>query len=64
MFLWDENIEDYIMIMVFDAYVRSCPFMPVFCRMADPESKGKVENCVKNVTELLDGQDLQQSCDT
>lgn len=48
-FLWDENIGDYIMTQVFDAYVRSRPFRPVFCRPGDPESKGKVENCVKYV---------------
>ena len=48
-FLWDENIGDYIMTQVFDTYVRSRPFRPVFCRPADPESKGKVENCVKYV---------------
>jgi len=48
-FLWDENIGDYIMTQVFDAYVKSRPFRPVFCRPADPESKGKVENCVKYV---------------
>lgn len=48
-FLWDENLGDYIMTRVFDAYVRSRPFRPVFCRPADPESKGKVENCVKYV---------------
>lgn len=48
-FLWDENIGDYIMTKVFDAYVRSRPFKPVFCRPGDPESKGKVENCVKYV---------------
>ena len=47
--LWDENIGDYIMTQVFDAYVRSRPFRPVFCRPGDPESKGKVENCVKYV---------------
>lgn len=48
-FLWDENIGDYIMTRVFDAYVKSRPFKPVFCRPADPESKGKVENCIKYV---------------
>lgn len=48
-FLWDENIGDYIMTKVFDAYVKSRPFKPVFCRPGDPESKGKVENCVKYV---------------
>lgn len=48
-FLWDENLGDYVMTQAFDAYVRSRPFKPVFCRPGDPESKGKVENCVKYV---------------
>lgn len=37
------------MTTVFDSYVKSRPFTPIFCRPADPESKGKVENCVKYV---------------
>lgn len=48
-FLWDENAGDYRMTQVFDSYVKSRPFKAVFCRPADPESKGKVENCVKYV---------------
>lgn len=45
-FLWDENAGDYRMTQVFDSYVKSRPFKAIFCRPADPESKGKVENCV------------------
>lgn len=37
------------MTTVFESYVKSRPFKPVFCRPADPESKGKVENAVKYV---------------
>lgn len=48
-FLYDENIGDYVMTAVFGSYVKSRPFNAVFCRPADPESKGKVENCVKYV---------------
>lgn len=48
-FLWDENAGDYRMTQVFDSYVKSRPFKAIFCRPADPESKGKVENCVKYV---------------
>ena len=48
-FLYDENIGDYVMTTVFDSYVKSCVFKPVFCRPADPESKGKVENVIKYV---------------
>ena len=49
MFLWDGNLGDYVMTQAFDAYVRIRPFNPVFCRPGDPESKGKVENCVRYV---------------
>lgn len=48
-FLYDENIGDYKMTDLFSSYVKSRPFTAVFCRPADPESKGKVENCVKYV---------------
>jgi len=34
---------------VFQAFVQAMPFEPVFCRKADPQSKGKVENVVKYV---------------
>lgn len=48
-FLYDENIGDYRMTDVFDSYIKSRPFKPVFCRKADPESKGKIENVIKYV---------------
>ena len=48
-FLYDENLGDYKMTTVFESYVKSRPFTPIFWRPADPESKGKVENCVKYV---------------
>lgn len=48
-FLYDENIGDYKMAAVFESYVKSRPFTVIFCRPADPESKGKVENAVKYV---------------
>ncbi len=48
-FLYDENIGDYLMTEVFNSYVKSRPFKPIFCRKADPESKGKIENVVKYV---------------
>lgn len=48
-FLYDENIGDYVMTAVFGSYVKSRPFNVIFCRPADPESKGKVENCVRYV---------------
>ena len=48
-FLYDENIGDYRMADIFGSYVKSRPFKPVFCRRADPESKGKIENVIKYV---------------
>ncbi len=48
-FLYDENLGDYHMTDVFGSYIKSRPFKPIFCRPADPESKGKIENVVKYV---------------
>jgi len=47
--LYRENIGDYIMTDVFARYQASRGFKVVFCRAADPESKGKVENTVKYI---------------
>lgn len=47
--LKDENLGDHILTLRFGALVRECGFQAVFCRKADPESKGKVENVVKYV---------------
>ena len=48
-FLVSENNGDLILTEVFRAYVREQAFQLHFCRKADPESKGKVENVVKYV---------------
>ena len=42
-FLYDEHLGDYRMTTVFESYVKSRPFDVIFCRPADPQSKGKVE---------------------
>ena len=44
-----ENLGDLILTRTFRAFVNEQHFQPVFCRPADPESKGKVENVVKYV---------------
>lgn len=48
-FMHDENKGDYILTEKFREYCRTMPFELHFCRKADPESKGKVENVVKYV---------------
>ncbi len=48
-FLVSENKGDLILTEAFRAYVREQSFELHFCRKADPESKGKVENVVKYV---------------
>ena len=44
-----ENLGDYVLTKAFNAYVNQSHFQCIFCRKADPESKGKVENVVKYV---------------
>ena len=48
-FISDENRGDIILTGEFTAYTRERSFSLHFCRKADPESKGKVENVVKYV---------------
>lgn len=48
-FLVSENKGDLILTDGFRAYVREREFSLHFCRKADPQSKGKVENVVKYV---------------
>jgi hypothetical protein len=45
----DENIGDVILTATFKQYTKSRSFKLHFCRKADPESKGKVENVVQYV---------------
>lgn len=48
-FIHDENLGDYRLTSEFSAFYKSQSFTAVFCRKADPQSKGKVENVVKYV---------------
>ncbi len=48
-FIVDENRGDIILTDKFRAYTREKSFTLHFCRKADPQSKGKVENVVKYV---------------
>lgn len=48
-FMVSENGGDIILTEAFRAYTRAQTFDLYFCRKADPESKGKVENVVKYV---------------
>ena len=45
----DENIGDIILTSAFKKYIKSRSFKLHFCRKADPESKGKVENVIQYV---------------
>ena len=48
-FIHDENAGDLMLTTVFRKYVDERKISTWFCRKADPESKGKVENVVKYV---------------
>lgn len=48
-FLVDENKGELILTGAFRQYVQYRSFKLYFCRKADPESKGKVENVIKYV---------------
>ena len=48
-FLADENNGDLILTEKFKSYTQQRPFKLHFCRKADPESKGKIENVVKYI---------------
>jgi len=45
----DENTGDVILTSTFKRYTKSRNFKLHFCRKADPESKGKVENVIQYV---------------
>jgi len=45
----DENLGDVILTSIFKQYIKSRSFRLHFCRKADPESKGKVENVIQYV---------------
>ena len=48
-FLVDENLGDLILTRGFQHYVQNENFDVVFCRKADPQTKGKIENVIKYV---------------
>jgi len=48
-FIHSENLGDYKLTQKFQAYSKEQDFKIVFCRKADPQSKGKIENVVKYV---------------
>ncbi len=48
-FIVNENKGDVVLTAEFRAYTREQTFILHFCRKADPQSKGKVENTVKYI---------------
>ena len=48
-FISNENLGDYILTSTFKTYCDTQNYKAVFCRKADPQSKGKIENVVKYV---------------
>lgn len=48
-FIHNENLGDYLLTEEFSAFCKSQDFKAVFCRKADPQSKGKIENVVKYI---------------
>jgi hypothetical protein len=48
-FIVNENKGDYLLTQTFNTYVRNRSINTYFCRKADPETKGKIENVVKYV---------------
>lgn len=48
-FIHNENLGDYLLAKEFSAFCKSQDFRAVFCRKADPQSKGKIESVVKYV---------------
>ena len=48
-FMHNENLGDYLLTKEFAAFCQGQDFKAVFCRKADPQSKGKIESVVKYV---------------
>lgn len=48
-FMVNENYGDLILTSDFQHYVQNESFEVVFCRKADPQTKGKIENVIKYV---------------
>ncbi len=59
-FISDENLGSYKLTKEFSSYCNSSDFKAVFCRKADPQSKGKIENVVKYIKQnFLRGRDFK-----
>lgn len=59
-FIHDENLGDYLLTMKFSNFCKSQDFKAIFCRKADPQSKGKIENVVKYIKQnFLRGRDFK-----
>jgi len=48
-FIHNENLGDYLLTHEFQSFCQTQSFKTVFCKKADPQSKGKIENVVKYV---------------
>jgi transposase len=48
-FIHDENLGDYLLTHDFKSFCQGQSFKTIFCRKADPQSKGKIESVVKFV---------------
>jgi hypothetical protein len=48
-FIYDENLGDYLLTHDFKSFCQGQAFKTIFCRKADPQSKGKIESVVKFV---------------
>jgi transposase len=46
-FIHDENLGDYLLTHDFKSFCQGQSFKTIFCRKADPQSKGKIESVVK-----------------
>ena len=58
-FMHDENLGDYLLTTEFSSFCKSQDFKAIFCRKADPQSKGKIENVVKYIKQnFLRGRDF------
>ena len=59
-FISDENLGSYKLTKQFSSYCDSSDFKAIFCRKADPQSKGKIENVVKYIKQnFLRGRDFK-----
>lgn len=51
MFVVSENLGNIIFVEAFEEFVKEMGYSVILCRPRDPQTKGKVENCVRYVKE-------------